>query len=144
MRIENCVWQPEVVQAITAVAPREIPAWGFGFRGQGSSSSTSSSQPLAGMRDTEAVTISYAVDVPREGHRFEQTDGRDYSDTQRMVVTLAPGEWLEYEVDGVEDLSAVSVTDAAGSSVDVEVSRTPRGFRVTAPHGATFARISIG
>ncbi len=81
------------------------------------------------MRDTDVVTIGYAVSAERDGHWFEQTDGRDYSDTERMVVTLAPGEWLEYEVDAVDDLSRVSVVDVAGASAGVTVSRTDRGFR---------------
>ena len=144
MRLENCVWQPEIVQAITAAQPTEIPAWGFGFRGQGESYSTSNATPLAEMRDTDAVTIGYATAVERDGHWFEQIDGRDYSDSERMVVALAAGEWLEYEVTGVDDLARVSVTDALGGHADVALSRSDRGFRVTAPRGAVLARITVG
>ena len=113
MRIENCVWQPEIVQAITAMSPTEIPAWGFGFRGTGESYLTApgTASPLAEMRDTDDVSVSYAMVADRAGHWFEQTDGRDYSDTERMQVTLAPGDWLEYELSGVDDVSRVTVTD---------------------------------
>ena len=143
MRLENCVWQPEIIQAITAVEPVEIPAWGFGFRGHGVSYSTSSARPLADMRDTDAVTILYAAATERDGHWFEQTDGRDYSESERMVVTLAAGEWLEYEMTGVDDLARVSVTDELGGHADVALSRSVRGFRVTAPRGAVLARITV-
>ncbi len=140
MKIENCVWQPEIVQAITAVEPREIPAWGFGYRGPGVSYATTSSVPLKDMRDTDAVTISYLEPATRDGHWFEQTDGRDYSPSERMAVSLGAGDWLEYELDGAVDTARITVDDGAAPVV---VAATERGFRLTATAPVTFARIRI-
>ncbi len=140
MKLENCLWQPEVVQAITAGEPREIPAWGFGFRGAGQSYSTSSPTPLAEMRETDAVTVRYAELAHREGHWFEQSDGRDYTASERMVVDLAAGDWLEYELDGPVDAARIIVDDGT-SAVSVESS--VRGFRVTALADVTIARLKV-
>jgi endoglucanase len=140
MKLANCVWQPEIVQAITAVEPLEIPAWGFGFRGAGESYEVASALPLEQMRDTDAVTIRYATTEPRGNHWFEQTDGRDYTESERMVVDLAAGDWLEFELDGSVDAARVSVDDG---TAPVAVTATTRGFRVTASDRATIARIRI-
>ncbi len=140
MKLKNCKWQPEVIQAITAVAPREIPAWGFGFRGRGESFETSSATPLEGMRDTDAVTIRYAEPATREGHSFDHTDGRDYSEDERMVVDLIAGDWLEFELSGALDVARVTV-DSAPQSLVIEPSE--RGFRATAVSAVTVARLRI-
>lgn len=140
MKLENCVWQPAIVQAITAVQPQQIPAWGFGYRGPGESYQTASSTPLAAMRDTDAVTISYLEPADRAGHWFEQTDGRDYSPSERMAVTLDAGDWLEYELDGAVDPARVSVDDG---SLPITVAASERGFRLTATAPVTFARIRV-
>ena len=140
MKLENCQWQPEVIQAITAVEPQEIPAWGFGFRGRGESFETSRATPLAAMRDTEAVTIRYAEPATRDGHWFEHTDGRDYSESERMVVDLVAGDWLEFELSGPVDVTRVTVDDAPPS---VMIEPSERGFRVTARSAVTVARLRI-
>ncbi len=143
MTLANCVWQPAIVAAITGVEPTVLPAWGFGFRGAGASYATAHASPLEAMRETDAVTISYALDADRDGHWFEHTAGQPYSDTERMVVTLQPGDWLEYEVDGVSDLGRVTVVDAHDSVVEVGLALTERGFALTAVAPTTFARILI-
>ncbi len=140
MKLENCVWQPEIIQAITAVQPREIPAWGFGFRGPGESYSVAHATPLAQMRDTDAVTVRYAKSATREGHWFEQTDGRDYSGKERMVVDLAAGDWLEFELDTIVDTSRITIDDG---TLPVTVEPSARGFRVVAHSDVTIARIRI-
>lgn len=140
VKLGNCVWRPEIVQAITAVEPLEIPAWGFGYRGAGASYSVTSSSPLVGMRETDAVTIRYAVDLPREGHRFEQTEGQDYDESERMVVDLRAKDWLEYELDGAVDIARIMVDDSARS---VAIEKSDRGFRVVASADTTISRIRI-
>ena len=140
MKLENCVWQPAIVQAITAVEPQQIPAWGFGYRGAGESYATASSVPLEAMRDTDAVTISYLEPATRVGHWFEQTDGRDYAPSERMAVTLDAGDWLEYELDGAVDVARITVDDG---TAPVVVAVSERGFTVTATAPVTFARIQI-
>jgi hypothetical protein len=140
MTLDKCVWQPEVVQAITALEPAEIPAWGFGFRGAGLSYSVDSGSPLAGMRDSDVVSIRYAVDLPRDEHRFEHTDGRDYTEGERMMVDLMAGDWLEYDLDGTVDIARITVDDGAPS---VSIELCDRGFRVVALADTTISRIRI-
>lgn len=140
MRLENCDWQPAVVQAITAVEPAEIPAWGFGFRGAGVSSSVTQSSPLVGVREADGVTIRYERDLPRAGNGFEQTDGRDYDESERLIVELRAGDWLEYELDGRVDVEQISVD---GGSRGVSVHASDRGFRLTATVDTTISRIRI-
>lgn len=145
MEIERCEWQPEVIQAITAVDPVVIPAWGFGFRGAGSSSVTEKPRTvLAGMRERDAVALRYATeDQPGRGHAapaFDQTDGRDYDESELIVVDLAAGDWLEYELDLPVDVDRISV-DEGGSAVRVEASE--RGFRLIAQATTTIARIHV-
>lgn len=141
MRIDNCTWQPQIVSAITGFRPQELPAWGFGFRGEGESFATTDGQPLPGMRDMDAVSIAYAVDTTRDGHWFEQTDGRDYSETERMIVSLEPGDWLEYEMDGV-DPGRMTVVDPEGRPADVTVHSSARGVRVVANSAVKISRIT--
>ena len=140
MRIENCLWLPEVVQAIMAVDPREIPAWGFGFRGRGESSSVAAATTLAGMRESDGVTIRYAVERSPSEHFFSHTDGRDYADDERITVVLSAGDWLEYELNRPVAIDRISV-DGGSSGVLVEPS--VRGFRVIAVADTTIGRIRI-
>ena len=140
MKLENCVWQPEVVAAITATAPTQIPAWGFGFRGSGQSYSTSGARSLSGIREADEVALRFADPTSALANPFEQTDGRDYSDSERLVIDLAAGDWLEYELDAQIDLARVSVDDAMRP---VQLTTTERGFRLTALEATTIGRIRI-
>ncbi|MGV8885699.1 MAG: glycoside hydrolase family 5 protein [Microbacteriaceae bacterium] len=140
MKLDNCVWQPAIIQAITAIEPQQIPAWGFGFRGRNLSYATHSSVPLKAMRDTDAVSILYLESANRDGHWFEQTDGRDYSPSERLAVTLAAGDWLEYELDEPVDPARITIDDG---TAPLRVLASERGFIVTATASATFARIRI-
>ena len=144
LRLEKCVWRPEVVAAITAQAPAQLPAWGFGFRGEGSSYATENATPLPGLRDDDAVTIVFNAGGSRDvTGNFEQTDGRDYTASELLVVELAAGDWLEYEVDGVTDAAAVFARDAHGAPVPATITATERGLRVTAQQPLRFARLLL-
>lgn len=140
MKLENCVWQPAVIQAVTAVEPERIPAWGFGFRGAGESFSSAGASQVEGVRSTDDVTIRYQHEEARPEAPFHETDGRDYADAERMVVELRAGDWVEYELDRPVDVSRISV-DGGRASVAVEAS--PRGFRLIALEDSRIARIDI-
>jgi endoglucanase len=142
-RIENCVWQPEIVHALLADRPSIMPGWGFGYRGKGESYSTIAATPLPGMREDDEVTIQYAMVSDRDGHNFEQTDGRDHTASERMVVNLLPGDWLEYEITGVIDLDDIRILDAGGARALVKVDRTERGIRATATAQTTIATVQL-
>ncbi len=138
MRIENCVWQPDVVAAITGVSPAVIPAWGFGYRGPGESYSSSVARPIEGIRSDDAVYLRWAREADNPLNPFEQTDGRAYSQTEELVVQLEPGDWLEFEVVGVD---SARVIDGAGGAAPATVAVTTRGLRVTATSPTTISRI---
>jgi len=140
MRLENCVWQPAVIQAITAVDPVQIPAWGFGFRGAEQSFRTTTASPLEGMRATDHVTVRYLHEGDRIEHTFDHTDGRDYADSERLVVELQAGDWLEYELDRPVDVSRITVDDGHPG---VAVEASTRGFKLVALEDCRIARISI-
>ena len=141
--IDACTWRPEVVSAVTGVAPRVIPAWGFGFRGAGSSYSVAAGGGLPGIRVDDAVTLTWAHPGDNDPNPFQQNDGRAYRPDEVVVVALAAGDWLEYECESV-DAASTRVLDASGSPVSVVVEATPRGLRVTAVDDIRIATIHPG
>jgi endoglucanase len=143
MRIENCRWQPEVVAAITGVAPRVLPAWGFGFRGAGESFAVAAGEPLAGIRADEAAGIRFAFPGDNPANPFEQSDGRAYRADEHLVVGLQPGDWLEFEGEFPADTGAVRALDPEGAAAAVRVERSSRGLRVVADRSATLSAVEL-
>lgn len=129
MRIENCSYRADVVNAMLRRAPLRLPATGFTFRGHGVSYKTSQASPVSWFRRDDQVTISRA-----DGEQTEpswQYDSRR-PETPEFVVTLNRGDWLTYEVSSPDPV-AVDV-DGTGR-VDVEVTAQRSGtytIRVTA------------
>ena len=140
MAIEECRWQPAVVSAVTGVRPAVIPAWGFGFRGDGESYCVASGVPMPGIRDDDRVTLAWAHPGHNDPNPFQQGDGRAYRPDEVLVAVLAAGDWLEFEVEGV-DAATTSVRDAAGAAVDCTISSTPRGLRITANAAVQIATV---
>lgn len=142
MRLENCVWNENVVRAINGDRPAVIPGWAFGYRGAGESHGVREGTALKGLREEDAVSIvplSGAAGLPTG---FHHTDGRDYLPAERMGARLRAGDWLEYEaVTG--ELAAIAVTDETDEPAPVSVSLSERGFRVTAERETIVARITI-
>lgn len=144
MSIAECRWQPDVVAAVSAVAPAVVPAWGFGFRGAGESYDVADGMPLPGIREDDAVTLAWAHPGGNDPNPFQQgDDGRPYLPSEQLVVVLAPGDWLEYELEGVSAATTI-VRDAAGDPVDVDVVASARGLRVTARADVRIATIHPG
>jgi hypothetical protein len=138
MRIENCRWQPDVIAALLAEHPSVVPAWGFGYRGPGESYASRGSATVPGIREDDAVRLRWAREGGNPANPFEQTDGRAYREEERLVVELEPGDWVEYELEGVE---SARVLDDAGVDAPVEVTPTPRGLRVTATQATAISTI---
>lgn len=132
MRLDNCVWHEDIVRAITAVRPSVIPAWGYGFRGNGVSYHSNARNSLPGLREADHVAF-----VAPGALSFRQTDGRDYRDDERIAVRLEPGDWLEFEVTGV-----TSPTEVGADGCTVAL--TERGFRVTATAPVDLLRVTLG
>jgi endoglucanase len=143
MRIETCDWRSDVVAAITGVRPRVIPAWGFGFRGPSASYSVADGTPLAGVRADDAAGIRFATEGANPPNPFEQSDGRSYLPAERLVVDLAPGDWLEFEVEDAEPATARAF--GPGGELDgVRVERSERGLRIVAEHAVTVTHLELG
>ncbi|MEO6941741.1 MAG: cellulase family glycosylhydrolase [Terrimesophilobacter sp.] len=138
MRIENCTWQRDVIAALLAESPRVVPAWGFGYRGEGESYSSVLAKPIEGIRAHDAVNMRWAWDGNNPANPFEQFDGRDYLPEEELTVELAAGDWLEFEMTEIE---GAQVVDQFGTEVPFLVTRTSRGLRVTATAAGSLSRI---
>jgi endoglucanase len=143
MRTENSIWHPQIVAALLANNPVVIPGWGFGFRGSNQSYSTKRAIPLAGMRSNDLVTIDYFGYEIRSHHNFEQNDGRDYTDAEQLIVRLNQGEWLEYEVSPQSDIENLVVDTCTPDPTSVSISRSERGFRITAERAVGILRMRL-
>jgi len=140
LRIENCVWRPEVVAAITGVRPQVVPAWGFGFRGAGESFAVADGASLAGIRADDAAGIRFAHPGDNPENPFEQSDGRAYLPGEELEVALAAGDWLEFELEGIHPSELRIVADRPEA---LRVEATPRGVRVVAEAAASLARLEV-
>ena len=142
MRIANCRWQPDLVAALLADRPSVIPAWGFGFRGPGRSHAVARNgwKPLPGIREEDGVPLRFATGAGMP-NPFEQTDGRGYRAEELVVVDLAAGDWLEFEVDSDAATAEARAVGLDGEALPARLERSPRGLRVTATAAMTLAKI---
>ena len=148
VEFDACEFRPDVVHAVMASEPAVVPAWGFGHRGpnvsHGGPSKASDAVAPTGFRASDGVPISFASGRPGPDNPFTQNDGKVYSDEEMLIVRLAPGQWLEFEMAAPPPLAMLSVVDQRGALVPASLERTNAGVRVGAPQdGGTleFARI---
>ena len=142
-RVENCLRRPEVVAALLAQSPKVIPAWGFGFHGQGQSYSAEDPRPLKGVREEDGVTLEYRINQRRDAPNFEQNDGRDYTDLEEIVVKMVRGDWLEYVVSASTNPGSYAVEISEEGAHRVIVTESRRGFRLTAQDSVTILKIRL-
>ncbi|NYD66354.1 glycoside hydrolase family 5 protein [Agromyces atrinae] len=133
--IDSCVWRSEIIAALFAEAPLDVPVWAWGFRGEGVSWS-STGEPMAGVREADAVAIRYADGEVRAEHDWHRVDGSTTPSSDAFVVELSAGDWLEYTVRGGENVEL----DASG---EVSVELGDSALRVTAVTDAVLRRISV-
>lgn len=138
MRIENCQWQPAIIAALLGDAPTVIPAWGYGFRGAGESHAVAGAVPLPGIRERDGAGIRFARDGENPANPFQQSDGRGYRAAEELVVRLAAGDWLEFELAHPVPMRAI---DSRGLDAPVTVEPSERGIRVTATAPTDLARL---
>lgn len=110
--ISRCTYRQDVVNAVMRRAPLRIPAWGFGFGGEGASYTTSSARPLETFRTDDDVTLVY--EAGGAGPSFHHNHGAPRADDDRIVVRLDFGDWVGYEVE-VRPSSPLCVTVALAS-----------------------------
>jgi hypothetical protein len=146
MRVENCRWQPDIVAALIADRPAAIPAWGFGFRGEGESYAIGDrgNLPTKWIRADDGVPLRFAAQGAATVNPFEQTDGRAYHEDEELVVDLLAGDWLEFEMEAGIVLSDARALGTDGDDLPVILERSVRGLRVTATAPATLAKIVMG
>ena len=135
MAIGSCTWNADIVAALHGEHPAVVPAWGFGARGRGESYSSAATATIEGIRASDAVHLAWAGAGEHPDNPFQQTDGRPYSADEELVVRLEPGDWLEFEMTGVEP-EAVRVVGAEDATV---VERSARGIRIRAVADATIS-----
>jgi endoglucanase len=141
MRIENCVWNDNVVRAILAEAPAEVPAWSFGYRGTGQSYAVAAGAAHPGLRSEDVASISPLADD--FAISFHHTNGRPYAPNERLGVQLAAGDWLEFEFDAVPESARPTLVDKDGRELPANIVRTPRGLRVTARADGLAAKLVL-
>lgn len=140
MKIENCVWNEGTLSSLLADSPGEIPAWAFGYRGTGESYSVAKGAPHSGLRPDDAANI---TPLTAEGFTpsFHHTAGQPYAPHEQFGVTLAAGDWLEFEV--LSDAGHPTLVDKNGAPLPVHIDRTPRGLKVTAKAGILAAMLQL-
>ena len=132
-----CAWNPDIVAALLGERPAIVPAWGFGVHGAQQSFSSAVSSTVDGIRVADAVRLAWATGGEHPANPFEQTDGRAYAAQEELVVRLHAGDWLEFEMTGVDPASVRVV----GCEDATRVERSQRGIRVRATADATVSRL---
>ena len=142
-RVDNCIWRQEIVSALLAENPTVIPAWGFGFKGVGESYLTRHATPLSGVREAESVTLEYRFAHESGDHNFAQNDGRDYAESEQIVVHLNRGEWLEYVVSSSTELGSYVVENSDEEKASVTLTESAHGFKITAEESVRLFKIRL-
>jgi hypothetical protein len=147
--VARCTYRHEVVNAVMRRAPLRIPAWGFGFGGEGVSYKTSGAQPLAAFRSDDRVSLIYDS-ADGDPPSFHHNHGAPRADNELIAVRLEAGDWVGYEVE-VRPSSwlCVTVMTASGDATDLAISLDgepiPRGGSAEDAHCVkTAAAVAAG
>jgi endoglucanase len=138
MRLENCHWQQDIVNALLGFEPALMPAWAFGYRDDGYQ--VASGHPLETIRANDPVSIEYLEPRAVEANVFEHTDGREASRAETLVVRVQAGDWLHFEADA--DADAYVPLSPDGTRSPVVLTSTPTGIRATAREDALLWRLA--
>ena len=151
--IDRCILRPEVVAAVTGDRPVVIPAWAYGFDGAGGSFGAVAdptvdravdpavAPAVANLRAGDRVALRFATDGPHPDNPFEHRAGGPFRADERIVVDLAPGEWLVFDVGDATDAAEYTPLGADREPVPATIERVARGIRVTAEAPMTLAWI---
>ncbi len=141
--VDAAGWQPQVIAAVTGESPTVLPAWGFGFRGEGVSYGVAEAAALPGIREDDAVALRFAHPGGNPANPFEQNDGRDYAPSEVIVARLGPGDWLEFELAPGSIRGPVHAYGPDGRLVPVVVRPSDRGIVLTALEQLDLARVEL-
>lgn len=139
MRIDRCIVRPEVVAAVTGERPPVMPAWAYGFDGPGRSYAAASDGSVPRLREGDPVGLRFATDGDHPDNPFEHRPGDPFAADERIVVDLAAGEWLVFDVTGDTDASCYVPLGPDRQPVPVTLERVPGGIRATAVEATTLA-----
>lgn len=137
--IDRCILRPEVVAAVTGDRPAVIPAWAYGFGGAGESFAAAADPAVASLREGDSVGLRFATAGPHPDNPFEHRAGEPFAAAERIVVDLAPGEWLAFDVGAETDAAAYAPLGLDREPVPATVERVARGIRVTADASLSLA-----
>ncbi|MGI5175209.1 cellulase family glycosylhydrolase [Dactylosporangium sp. CA-152071] len=158
LALERCDYRHDVVNAVMRRAPLRWPAEYFGHLGQGNSYGVGTpGQPMPGFRESDLVTVRYRAEVAAEagyapagpdepntfvpgatpataGPNFRHNLGQERASGEAMVVCLADGDWLSYEVNTVAaGALLVTVRTGPGGTGHVEPAVDGAQLRPVAP-----------
>ncbi|BCJ64089.1 cellulase family glycosylhydrolase [Polymorphospora rubra] len=143
--LDRCDYRHDVVDAMMRRAPLRLQAEYFGHLGEGVSYGvTGPGTPLPGFRESDRVTVRYRLprtdgDPAPEGDEpnFRHNLGQERADHEVMVVHLAEGDWLSYEVNTVAPggLAVRPVTAGGTGRLAVTVDGTPLNGATELPAG---------
>lgn len=143
--IDRCILRPEVVAAVTGDRPAVIPAWAYGFDGAGGSfggvADPAVAPAVANLRVGDRVALRFAIDGPHPDNPFEHRAGGPFRADERIVVDLAPGDWLVFDAGDETDAADYTPLGPDGQPVPATIERVARGIRVTADAPMTLAWI---
>jgi hypothetical protein len=96
---DACTYRGDVVNAMFRRAPLRLAPWAFSFRGRGESYDTSRAKPLAGFRCDDEVTLACATLDDALSPDFSHNGGAPRTPENAIVVWLAEGDWVAYDID---------------------------------------------
>ena len=107
--ISRCTYHRDVVNAVMRRAPLRIPAWGFGFRGEGISYKSAAATSLVDFRSDDHVSLVCGTPGAQTPVTFHHNDGAPRSEAELIGVRLGDGDWVAYDVE-VSPPSRIEVT----------------------------------
>ena len=115
MAVDRCSYRSDVVNAMFRRAPLRLTPWAFSFRGENVSYATAGATPLASFRADDAVTLVTATLGDNGEPPFAHNAGAARTAEEAILVRLAPGDWVAYDID-VRAAGAMLIEVALDSS----------------------------
>ncbi|HZG56458.1 glycoside hydrolase family 5 protein [Paenibacillus sp.] len=99
LRLENCDYRPQVVNALFRRPPVRIPAAFYGYGGEGVGFGVrAKTESATGFRAGDGTDIRFVVEGARERPNFQHMKGEEWQPDEWLYVRLAADDWLAYDV----------------------------------------------
>lgn len=143
VQVDQCVARPEISQALLGAGLAELPAWGYGHRGEGVSYEVGGKRGDSAdgpkFRKADPIAVEFARPGDNPENPFDHADGLKAAPQDELAVVLQPGDWVEYEISGVSSVDGARVIDADSHQLPVDIELTDDGVRVRLSTEATHA-----